>query len=224
MMRLSRPLILASSSPRRQFLLKEIGYSFKIVLPEGDESFSPTMDVIQVPQYLARKKAAGFEGKLNNQIIITADTVVILGKAILNKPTDRTDAIRMLTELSGKTHLVITAVCLCSSEKTDCFDEYTEVTFNKLLQRDIELYVDNFRPFDKAGSYGAQECLPPEKNPCSQDEIDFLKEIGKFELIAKSLTTHKNEVGLSVINQISGSYFNVMGLPIHKLHQHLQAF
>lgn len=223
-MKLNRPLILGSSSPRRQFLMKELGYTFSIGTPEGDESFSAAMEVTRVPQYLAQKKASTFAAKINSEIVMTADTVVILGNTILNKPTDRADAIRMLSDLSGKTHLVITAVCLLSSNKTICFDDRTEVTFNKLTLVQIEDYVDTYNPLDKAGSYGAQECLPPKTNPCSSEEINFLNKIGKFELIAKSLGNHKGLPALSAINKIHGSYFNVMGLPIHKVHKHLHDF
>ncbi len=223
-MELQQPLILASSSPRRQFLMKEIGYSFALGLPEGDESFSPEMEVTQVPQYLAQKKAGTFRTKIDREIVITADTVVILGNTILNKPIDRNDAIRMLTELSGQTHLVITAVCLLSADKTDCFDDRTEVTFNKLTHSQIEVYVDNCRPLDKAGSYGAQECLPPGMNPCSAEENNFLKKIKRLDLITKSLTSSTSQAGLLAIEKIKGSYFNVMGLPIHKVYEHLIKF
>jgi len=223
-MKLSRPLILASSSPRRQFLMKELGYTFTLGVPEGDESFSPEMEVTEVPRYLAQKKASTFKSKLNQEIVITADTVVILGNTILNKPQGREDAIRMLTELSGQTHLVITAVCLLSVDKTDCLDDCTEVTFYKLTKSQIVNYVDTCTPLDKAGSYGAQECLPRGINPCSADENKFLKGINRLDLIGKSLTGSTSQSGLLAIEKINGSYFNVMGLPIHKVYKHLQVF
>jgi septum formation protein len=223
-MELKRSLILASSSPRRQFLMKELGYSFTLGVPEGDESFSSKMEVTQVPLYLAQKKASTFKTKITQEIVMTADTVVVLGNTILNKPVDREDAIRMLTELSGQTHLVITAVCLLSAHKTECFEDRTEVTFRKLTQSQIEKYVDVYKPLDKAGSYGAQECLPQGVNPCSEEEINFLKKINKLDLIAKSLMHSTSHDGLLAINKIDGSYFNVMGLPIHKVHEHLQVF
>lgn len=223
-MELQHPLILASSSPRRQFLMKELGYSFSLGLPEGDESFPLEMEVTQVPLYLAQKKASTFRTKINQEIVMTADTVVILGNTILNKPADREDAIRMLTELSGQTHLVITAVCLLSADKTECFDDRTEVTFNKLTHSQIEAYVDTCKPLDKAGSYGAQECLPHGVNPCSEEEIKFLKKINRLDLITKSLTSSTSQAGLLAIRKIEGSYFNVMGLPIHKVCEHLRVF
>ena len=204
--------------------MKELGYSFALGSPEGDESFSPEMEVTQVPRYLAQKKASTFRTRINQEIVMTADTVVILGNTILNKPVDRDDAIRMLTELSGQTHLVITSVCLLSASKTECFDDRTEVTFNKLTRSQIEAYVDTCKPLDKAGSYGAQECLPPGVNPCSEEENNFLKKIKRLDLITKSLTSSTSQAGLLAIEKIRGSYFNVMGLPIHKVHEHLQAF
>jgi septum formation protein len=204
--------------------MKELGYSFFLGLPEGDESFSPEMEVTEVPRYLAQKKASTFITRITQEIVMTADTVVILGNKILNKPVDRNDAIRMLSELSGKTHLVITAVCLLSANKTECFDDRTEVTFNKLTLSQIEDYVDNCNPLDKAGSYGAQECLPHGVNPCSELEITFLKKINKLDLINKSLMSSTSNIGLLAIEKIKGSYFNVMGLPIHKVYGHLEAF
>lgn len=223
-MELRQPLILGSSSPRRQFLMKELGFSFSLGIPDGDESFSSAMEVTQVPQYLAQKKASSFRSKINQQIVMTADTIVILENTILNKPIDRHDSIRMLTELSGQTHLVITAVCLLSARKTECFDDRTEVTFNKLTRSQIEAYVDTCKPLDKAGSYGAQECLPPGMNPCSEEENNFLKKINKLDLITKSLTSSTSQPGLLAIEKIKGSYFNVMGLPIHKVYDHLIKF
>lgn len=181
-----RPLILASSSPRRQYLMKEAGFSFTIEKPDVEEDFPAEMPVDQVARYLATKKAEYFRLKIQDEIIVTADTVVILGNKILNKPLDRTEAIQMLNALSGKTHLVMTGVCILSKEKEESFDDTTEVTFKSLSQAEIEFYVDQYKPFDKAGAYGAQDWI-----------------------------------GMVAIEKIIGSYFNVMGLPIHKVHQHL---
>ncbi len=186
---LTRPLILASSSPRRQFLMKEAGFQFKVEAPDIDESFPSDMDVKLVPKFLAESKANVFAHKITNEIVITADTVVILNNNILNKPADRAEAISMLTELSGKTHLVITAVCLFSKEKIDTFDDHTEVTFKKLSLEEIEFYIDTWKPFDKAGAYGAQDWL-----------------------------------GMVGIEKINGSYFTVMGMPMHKVYSHLMNF
>ncbi|HEY0656600.1 MAG TPA: Maf family nucleotide pyrophosphatase [Chryseosolibacter sp.] len=184
---IQRPLILASSSPRRQYLMKEAGFTFTIEKPDVEEDFPAEMPVEQVARYLAAKKAEFFRPQIHNEIIITADTVVILGDKIMNKPSDRNEAIQMLTDLSGKTHLVMTGVCILSKEKEESFDDTTEVTFQPLTRKEIEFYVDNYKPYDKAGAYGAQDWI-----------------------------------GMVAIQKITGSYFNVMGLPIHKVYQHLK--
>jgi septum formation protein len=188
-MNLKRPLILASSSPRRQYLMKEAGFTFTTEKPDVDEGFPADMPVEQVAKYLALKKAEFFRSKMQNEIVVTADTVVIIGKKILNKPHDRTEAISMLSELSGKTHLVMTGVCLLSKEKEDSFEDTTHVTFKSLSKSEIEHYVDQYKPYDKAGAYGAQDWI-----------------------------------GMVAIEKIVGSYFNVMGLPIHKVYSHLLEF
>lgn len=187
-MKFNRSLILASSSPRRQYLMKEAGFIFSVEKPDVEESFPAEMPVTQVARYLSSKKAEYFRPKMNDEVIVTADTVVILDNTILNKPLHRTDAIGMLTMLSGKTHLVMTGVCIISKEKEESFDDTTEVTFKLLSQQEIEFYVDTYKPYDKAGAYGAQDWI-----------------------------------GMVAIEKITGSYFNVMGLPINKVYSHLNA-
>jgi septum formation protein len=221
-MNLKHPLILASSSPRRQFLLKAIGFQFFVERPDIDETFPREMPAEEVALFLAEKKANVFSGRLVNEMILTSDTVVLLDGSVLNKPADRKEAIGMLMALSGKTHTVITGVCLMSAGKIDRFQERTDVTFKRLRVAEIESYVDHYKPFDKAGAYGAQECLAPGFNPCSKEEIEFLKKIQKTELIRKSISNGKS--GLVAIEKIKGSYFNVMGLPIHKVYTHLIQF
>jgi len=169
--------------------MKEAGFTFRVQSPEVDESFPPEMNVREVPTYLARKKASVFAKRIHDEIVITSDTVVIIGDQILNKPLDRKEAMDMLHLLSGQTHTVITAVCLFSKEKTDCFEDHTEVTFKTLTQEEIEFYVDNYKPFDKAGAYGAQDWI-----------------------------------GLVAIEKIHGSYFTVMGMPMHLVYRHLKNF
>ena len=220
----NKPLLLASSSPRRQYLMKEIGFQFTTESPDIDESFSPEMDVHLVPKFLAEKKAQVFAHKINSEIVVTSDTVVILNNKILNKPMDRFDAISMLTELSEKTHLVITAVCLYNKAKMEVFDDRTEVTFKKITHKEIEFYIDTCKPFAKAGSYGAQDCLPVGMNPCSHEEIEFLKSINKSDIIENSLSRSKEGLSFEIIEKIKGSYFTVMGLPIHKVYSHLMNF
>ena len=182
----NRPIVLASSSPRRQYLMKEAGFYFTTEKPEVDEIFPEDLPVEQVARYLAEKKAEYFRLTMKDEIIVTADTVVILEDKIINKPEDRKEAISMLSELSGKTHLVMTGVCILSKEREESFDDTTEVTFQTLKKQEIEFYVDNYKPYDKAGAYGAQDWI-----------------------------------GMVAIQNIVGSYFNVMGLPIHKVYQHL---
>jgi septum formation protein len=219
-----RKIILASASPRRQFLLNEIGLEFTIDPPHIDESFPEEMPIEKVPSYLAEKKAKALLPKITNEIVIASDTVVILGTQILNKPADRQEAIQMLKDLSGKTHTVITAVCLLSKEKTDCFEDRTEVTFRKLTKEEIEFYIDNYKPFDKAGAYGAQDCLPAGLNPCSREEIDFLRSLNKMNLIQKTISENQAGIRVVIIEKIVGSYFTVLGLPIHKMCERLKLF
>jgi septum formation protein len=204
--------------------MREAGFQFRVQVPDIDESFPPEMPVTEVPNYLAEKKARVFESHLKDEIVIASDTIVILNNEILNKPLHRQEAMEMLSRLSGQKHTVITAVCLLSKEKIDCFDDHTEVTFKKLTTEEISFYIDNYKPYDKAGAYGAQDCLPTGVNPCSNEEIQFLKQIGKSELIEKTFTVTQAGIGLVAIEKINGSYFTVMGLPIHLVYSHLQNF
>ncbi len=222
-MNFKRPLILASNSPRRQYLLQEVGLNFSKKSPDADESFSPDMAVEEVAGYLARKKADSISVE-GNEVVITADTVVILGHLILNKPENRSEAISMLETLSGQTHTVITSFCLKDANSTQCFSDRTEVTFNALEKSDIEHYVDHFKPFDKAGAYGAQDCLPKGTNPCSTLEMKFLERIGRTDLVEKTFTSPEVGTGMRAIKEINGSYFNVMGLPIHLVYEQLENY
>ena len=222
-MNFKRPLILASNSPPRQYLMREMGYHFSIQKPDSDESFPSDMAAEDVPVFLARKKAESIHIN-NDEVVLTSDTVVILEGRILNKPADRTEAIGMLSELSGKTHTVITAFCLRDVNKVACFQESSYVTFHTLAQDDIIRYVDQFEPYDKAGAYGAQDTLPKGINPCSKEELEFLKALGKSELAEKTFTNSTVGTGVIAIQKIEGSYFNVMGLPIHRVYRELEKF
>lgn len=217
-MKLRLPLVLGSSSPRRQFLLRELGIVFSVRHADVDESF-PEMAPERVPEFLAEKKSLAISS--TREILLTADTVVILGKEILNKPVDRNDAARMLEMMNGATHTVITGVCLRDQHKKKLFSATSEVTFKLATTSEIEDYIDTFKPFDKAGSYGAQECLPVGLNPLSKGEADFLHKIGKADLVEK--TTNKTH-GIGLIREIRGSYFNVMGLPIVEVISNLLRF
>ncbi len=153
-------MILASKSPRRQFLLKELGLDFEVRTKEVDESFPETLKAQEIPLYLCEKKAHAFDEELNdNTIVITADTIVWVEGQVLNKPENYEDAVRMLKLLSGKMHEVYTGVCLRSKHKSKSFYALTKVYFKNLCQQEIDYYIKNYHPYDKAGSYGAQEWI-----------------------------------------------------------------
>ena len=182
-----KKIVLSSNSPRRKELLGELGIDFEVRVIEGiDETYPKELSVEEVPQYIAREKARIYiVGK--DEMLLTADTVVVLGNEIMGKPYDEADAMRMLRQLSGKTHQVITGVCLTTNDKQVTFADVTDVSFADLTDEEIKFYVDNFRPLDKAGAYGIQEWI-----------------------------------GLAGVTGIKGSYFNVVGLPVHRVYAELK--
>ena len=152
-------IILASNSPRRKELLGGLGVDFEVKVLKGvDESFPGTLPAREVAEYIAREKSAAYSAG-DGELLITADTVVIVGDDILGKPKDAADARRMLHEISGKTHQVVTGVCLATAAERRSFSVSTDVTFKTLSDAEIDYYVENFRPFDKAGAYGIQEWI-----------------------------------------------------------------
>jgi septum formation protein len=152
--------ILASKSPRRQFLLKDLGLEFEVHTKEVDESFPEDLKAQEIPLYLCQKKADAFDKDLkDNTIVITADTIVWIHGQVLNKPENYEDAVRMLQLLSGKMHEVYTGVCIKSKHKTKVFYSLTNVYFKSLTADEIDYYIKNFHPYDKAGAYGAQEWI-----------------------------------------------------------------
>ena len=193
----SKHIILGSNSPRRRELLKGLDIDFEVDINNNfEESFSSDIPYDQVPRLMSQGKSHGFHRPLEeNEILITADTMVILppsdGKAgeILGKPKDREDACRMLRDLSGREHHVTTAVTLRSASREETFDVTTEVWFKPLSEAEIAYYVDTYKPFDKAGAYAIQE---------------WIGHIG--------------------ITRIEGSYFNVVGFPVQRVWEHLQTF
>jgi septum formation protein len=186
----TKKIILGSKSPRRKELLSGIGIEFTIRTKDTDESYPFDIEPNEVPIYIASKKAEDLIDELtHDEIIICADTVVIVDKTILGKPNNAIEAKEMLQLLSGKTHLVTTGVVIASKTKTKSFNSSTEVTFKILSSEEIDYYVTNYKPFDKAGSYGIQEWI-----------------------------------GFIGVTSIKGSYFNVVGLPIHEVYQHLNDF
>lgn len=153
--------ILASNSPRRKELLGGIGIDFDVkVIPGIDESYPDSLAAHEVAEYIAQKKAAPYSTIIGDRdMVITADTVVVLGNEIMGKPADAEDAHRMLRKLSGKTHQVYTGVCLLTKQATRHFNVKTDVTFKQLTDEEIDFYVTNYKPMDKAGAYGIQEWI-----------------------------------------------------------------
>lgn len=184
-------VLLASKSPRRRELLSQLRVPFNVVSLGGIEEIYPdNLPAEDIPQYLANRKADAYlKNFSDNELIITADTLVILGNRVLGKPRDMDDARKMLAELSGKIHHVVTGVCISTHHKRITFSAVTEVKFAELSEQDIDYYVENFLPLDKAGAYGIQEWI-----------------------------------GCVAVEWIRGSYYNVMGLPVHQLYKELSNF
>lgn len=183
-------IILASGSPRRQMLLKELGLHFEVIVRDVDESFPHHLNHKEVAEFLAAKKSEVYKDLLkNNNVAITADTLVFLKNKIVNKPADFDEAVDMLRMLSGNSHEVVTGVCIASATTKVVFHVVTKVFFRKLEDEEIFFYIDHCQPYDKAGSYGAQDWI-----------------------------------GITGIERIEGSYFNVMGLPVLELYQNLKKF
>ena len=157
----TKNLILASESPRRQYLLKELGLDFEILAPKVREHYPDNLTPVQIAVYLAELKSNNFDGSRfsENTILITADTIVSIDDEILGKPGNYQEAVCMLQKLSGRRHDVITAVCLRSRNRQKTFHVLSLVYFKELSMEEIDYYIENFRPFDKAGSYGVQEWI-----------------------------------------------------------------
>ena len=154
-------IILASNSPRRRELLKGLDIDFEVrVIPDIDESYPPEMPPETVPGYIAQKKANAYSASIQaDELIITADTVVVLDGDILEKPKDKNDAIQILKRLSGRKHQVITAVTLTTIDTGKEFSVTSSVDFAQLASEEIEYYVEKYKPYDKAGAYGIQEWI-----------------------------------------------------------------
>ena len=153
-------LILASGSPRRQQFFKDLDLDFEIRLKEIEEIYPPELKAEEITNYLAELKANAFEGELQaNEILITSDTIVWHNNKALGKPKDEQDAFAILKSLSNATHEVITSVCFKTNSETKLLHEMTKVTFNELSEDVIRYYIENYKPFDKAGAYGIQEWI-----------------------------------------------------------------
>lgn len=170
-------IILASHSPRRQQLLRDLGLRFEVVEIDYDESFPENQTGEEAAICLAKRKSDSFRDILSdNEIVITADTIVWCNNKVLGKPVDYEDARRMIRELSGNTHEVITGVNLLSAKKEVSFSESTRVTFEELSDEEIDYYIKEFKPFDKAGAYGIQEWIGIAA--CSRIEGSYFNVVG----------------------------------------------
>lgn len=154
-------IILASNSPRRRELLAGLGLEFEVRVLQGiDESYPATMPALETAEYIAAKKAAAYQSQMaDDELIITADTVVIVGDEVLGKPADADEARSMLLKLSGRTHQVVTGVCLTTRQQSSHFSVRTDVTFKTLTDDEITYYIEKYKPYDKAGAYGIQEWI-----------------------------------------------------------------
>lgn len=154
-------VLLASKSPRRRELLQQLRVPFHVVTLGGiDESYPDTVPLIDVPQFVSEKKADAFQNIIkDNELVITADTMVVCEDRILGKPRDSAEAREMLRLLSGKTHKVSTGVTVTTKDRRTSFTTVTDVTFSTITDEEINYYVENFQPFDKAGAYGIQEWI-----------------------------------------------------------------
>ena len=158
-----RDIILASRSPRRRELLSGLGVSFRVVAPNVIEDYPEHLERGEIALHLAEKKAQAVVNEEKEKaveiLVIASDTIVCQGETMLGKPADRSEALGMLRQLSGKMHSVITAVCISDGTRTKSFCSETQVYFADLEDEEMEYYVDNYKPFDKAGSYGIQEWI-----------------------------------------------------------------
>ena len=184
-------VVLASNSPRRKELLQRLGIPFKVRTLFGiDESYPDTLRGEDIVRYISRNKAKAYRSSMApNELLITADTIVCLAGDVMGKPKNAEEAKSMLRRLSGNVHQVITGVTIVAGEEMDNFAVTSHVKFAELTDAEIDFYVDNYLPFDKAGAYGIQEWI-----------------------------------GLVAVEEIKGSYFNVVGLPVQRLYQRLKKF
>ncbi|MCX6232050.1 MAG: Maf family nucleotide pyrophosphatase [Bacteroidetes bacterium] len=153
-------IILASQSPRRQQLLKDMGFDFRVIVTDAEEIYPAAMPLLQIPVYLAEVKANAITAELKeNTLIIAADTIVAIEDKVLGKPRDEKDAFDILQQISGRMHQVITGVCLKAKEKQHSFYALSNVYFRHLSDEEINYYITKYKPFDKAGAYGVQEWI-----------------------------------------------------------------
>jgi len=189
MMNLPRTLILASKSPRRQELLRTAGFDFVVKTADITESFPGNLSPEEAAIFIAKEKSKFLQPYWKDNIVLAADTIVVLDNEILGKPSTASEAQEMLAKLSGRQHSVITGVSISTDYRSENFGDSTTVVFKKLQDHEIDYYIQQYQPIDKAGAYGIQEWI-----------------------------------GMIGIEKIQGSYFNVVGLPVHRVYQELQKF
>lgn len=184
-------IVLASNSPRRKELLQRMGVNFKVRTLFGiDESYPDSLRGEDIVRYISRNKAQAYRSSMApNELLITADTIVYVEGEVMGKPKTAEQAKEMLHKLSGKSHQVITGVTIVTADRTEDFGVTSQVKFAEITDEEINFYVDNYLPFDKAGAYGIQEWI-----------------------------------GIVAVEEIKGSYFNVVGLPVQRLYQKLKTF
>lgn len=184
-------IVLASNSPRRKELLQRMGVNFKVRTLFGiDESYPESLRGEDIVRYISRNKAQAYRSSMApNELLITADTIVYVEGEVMGKPKTAEQAKEMLHKLSGKSHQVITGVTIVTADRTENFGVTSQVKFAEITDEEINFYVDNYLPFDKAGAYGIQEWI-----------------------------------GIVAVEEIKGSYFNVVGLPVQRLYQKLKTF
>lgn len=184
-------IVLASNSPRRKELLQRMGVNFKVRTLFGiDESYPDSLRGEDIVCYISRNKAKAYQSSMApNELLITADTIAYVDGEVMGKPKNAEQAKEMLHKLSGKTHQVITGVTIVTAKRTENFGVTSQVKFTNITDEEINFYVDNYLPFDKAGAYGIQEWI-----------------------------------GIVAVEEIKGSYFNVVGLPVQRLYQKLKTF
>lgn len=184
-------IVLASNSPHRKELLQRMGVNFKVRTLFGiDESYPDSLRGEDIVRYISRNKAQAYRSSMApNELLITADTIVYVEGEVMGKPKTAEQAKEMLHKLSGKSHQVITGVTIVTADRTEDFGVTSQVKFAEITDEEINFYVDNYLPFDKAGAYGIQEWI-----------------------------------GIVAVEEIKGSYFNVVGLPVQRLYQKLKTF
>lgn len=183
-------IILGSASPRRQDLLRSLGFPFTCTPINADESWPEQITGHEIPLYLSQHKSRQYPAMLaSNELLLTADTIVWCEEKVLNKPANFEEGFSMLKQLSGKMHEVFTGVTLRSSARTESFYDTSRVYFKSLSDEEIAYYLEQYKPYDKAGAYGVQEWI-----------------------------------GYVAIEKIEGSFYNVMGLPVKQVYEHLLAF